>query len=112
MQKFTTVLVAGLAVVLCACSKAEQAKTEDSVQDAAADVAQAGREVANSPAVEKAGENLKEAAHDTGTVLKNAAAGAVSGAKEGMAKAEGDAHKDGEHTTTTTTTTTVETKKN
>jgi len=53
---------------------------------------------------------LKEAAHDTGTVLKDAAKGAVSGAKEGMAKVDDNHHPDGS-TTTTTTTTTVETKK-
>jgi hypothetical protein len=118
MGKIIVVALAGLAVSLGACTKAEQAKTNDNIHDAASDVAQAGHEVANSPAVEKAGENLKEAAHDTGTVLKDAAKGAVSGAKEGMAKAEGDQVKKGDgvenggHTTTTTTTTTVETKKN
>ena len=115
MREIIVVAFTGLAISLGACTKAEQAKTDDNIHDAAANVAEAGHEVANSPAVEKAGENLKEAAHDTGTVIKNAAKGAVSGAKEGMAKAEGDQvkHDTDEHgTTTTTTTTTVETKKN
>ena len=114
MRKIIVIALTGLAVSLGACTKAEQAKTNDNIHDAAADVAQAGKEVANSPAVDRAGENLKEAAHDTGTVIKDAAKGAVSGAKEGMARAEGDQVKDAnDHgTTTTTTTTIVETKKN
>lgn len=110
MRHLILTLAAGVAVTLGACSKAEQAKTEDNVQEAAASVVEAGREVADSPVVEKAGESLKEAAQDTGTVLKDAAKGAVSGAKEGMAKVDDDRHPD--DSTTTTTTTTVETKRN
>ncbi len=110
MRHLIVPLAAGLALTLSACTKAEQAKTEDNVQEAAANVVEAGKEVADSPVVEKAGDSLKEAAKDTGVVLKDAAKGAVSGAKEGMAKVDDDRH-DGS-TTTTTTTTTVETKKN
>ena len=109
MRQVILTLAAGLALTLSACTKAEQAKTEDNVHEAASNLVQAGKEVADSPVVEKAGDSLKEAAKDTGTVLKNAAKGAVSGAKEGMAKVDHDRH-DG--STTTTTTTTVETKKN
>ncbi|WP_293678705.1 hypothetical protein [uncultured Phenylobacterium sp.] len=105
-----TLAAAGAALTLGACTKAEQARTEDNVQKATADVVAAGKEVADSPVVEKAGESLKEAAQDTGTVLKDAAKGAVSGAKQGMAKVDDNRHSDG--STTTTTTTTVETKKN
>jgi hypothetical protein len=109
MRHLVLTLAAGLALTLCACSKTEQAKTEDNVHEATSNVVQAGKEVAASPVVEKAGASLKEAAHDTGTVLKDAAKGAVSGAKEGMAKVDDNRHPD--DTTTTTTTTTVETKK-
>ncbi len=111
MRHLIVPLAAGLALTLSACTKAEQAKTEDNVQEAAANVVEAGKEVADSPVVEKAGDSLKEAAKDTGVVLKDAAKGAVSGAKEGMAKVDDDRH-DGHSSTTTTTTTTVETKKN
>jgi hypothetical protein len=110
MRHLILPLAAGLALTLGACTKAEQVKTEDKVQEATANVVEAGKDVADSPMVEKAGDSLKEAAHDTGTVLKDAAKGAVSGAKEGMAKVDDDRHPDGS-TTTTTTTTVVETKK-
>ena len=82
-------LALAAALSLAACTKAEQARTNAEVRDAASDVAQASRKIADSPAVEKAGDALKEAAHDAGTVLEDATRGAVSGAKEGMAKAEG-----------------------
>ena len=88
MRHLILPLAAGLALTLSACTKADQAKTEDNVHEATANVVQAGKEVADSPVVEKAGDSLKEAAHDTGTVLKGAASGAVSGAKEGAAEAK------------------------
>ena len=111
-MRLTIVTVAALALALTACSKAEQQQTEVKMDAAASNVVEAGREVAASPAAQKAGETLKDAAHDTGVVLKDTAKGAVSGAKEGIAKAKGE-HADGGSTTrTTTTTTTVETKKN
>ena len=105
MNKLILVVAASAALTLSACTKAEQARTDDKVDAAAADVsssakeaggkvADAAHEVANSPAVERAGESLKEAAKDTGTVLKEAGKGAVSGAREGIAKAEG---KDADH---------------
>jgi hypothetical protein len=109
MRHLILTLAAGLALTLGACTKAEQAKTEDSVQEATSNVVEAGKEIADSPVVEKAGDSLKEAAKDTGTVLKDAAKGAVSGAKEGMAKVDDDGPN--HDSTTTTTTTTVETKK-
>lgn len=124
MNKLTLIAIAGAALSLAACTKAEQARTDQNVDAAAADVsasakevggkvADAAKDVADSPAVERAGDSLKEAAKDTGTVLKEVGKGAVSGAREGMAKAEGrDTGHDDHQTTTTTTTTTVETKKN
>ena len=99
------------ALSLAAGKPAEQAKTNAEVRDAASDVAQASKKIADSPAVEKAGDALKEAAHDTGTVLEGATRGAVSGAKEGMAKSRSE-RRAADETTTTTTTTTVETRKN
>ncbi|WP_293900658.1 cell surface protein [Phenylobacterium sp.] len=109
MRHIALLTAAGLALALSACSKADQAKTDADVHAAASDVAQAGHEVATSPVVQKAGESLKDAAHDTGTVLKETAKGAVSGAKAGYAEAKGD-HPSDDSTTTTTTTTTVEKK--
>ena len=99
------------ALAMAACTPAEQAKTNAEVRDAASDVAQASKKIADSPAVDKAGDALKEAARDTGTVLEDATRGAVRGAKEGMAKARNERREDGASTTTTTTTT-VETRKN
>lgn len=100
MNKLILIAAASAALSLAACTKAEQAKTDQNVDQAASDVSRsaaevgdkvsdAAHDVAQSPAVEKAGDSLKEAAHDTGTILKEAGKGAVSGAKEGMAKAEG-----------------------
>jgi len=110
-MRHTPLIAAALALALSACTKAEQAKTETEVKEAAGNVVEAGKEVAASPVAQKAGDSLKEAAKDTGTVLKEAAKGAASGAKEGMAKTKDELHEPGS-TTTTTTTTTVETKKN
>ena len=109
-MRLTILAVAGLALALSACSKADQAKTEAKVDAAAANVVDAGHEVAASPVAQKAGESLKDAAHDTGVVLKDAAKGAVSGAREGLAKTKSDRPDDGS-TTKTTTVTTVETTK-
>ncbi|TAJ68952.1 MAG: hypothetical protein EPO51_25860 [Phenylobacterium sp.] len=100
MNKLIVASLASAGLMLAACTKAEQAKTDQNVDQAASDVSrsaaevgdkvsEAAKDVANSPAVEKAGDSLKEAAKDTGTILKEAGKGAVSGAKEGMAKAEG-----------------------
>lgn len=106
MNKLILAIAASAAAMtLSACTKAEQARTEDNVDAAAADVsasakevggkvADAAQDVANSPVVERAGDSLKEAAKDTGTVIKETGKGAVSGAREGIAKAEG---KDAEH---------------
>lgn len=109
MNKLILVIAASAAISLSACTKAEQARTDDNVDAAAADVsasakevggkvADAAHDVANSPAVERAGDSLKEAAKDTGTVLKEAGKGAVSGAHDGIAKVEGkDAERDPAH---------------
>jgi hypothetical protein len=123
MNKLIVVSLASAGLMLAACTKAEQAKTDQNVDQAATDVSRsaaevgdkvsdAAKDVADSPAVEKAGDSLKEAARDTGTILKEAGKGAVSGAREGVAKAEGKDAAHDDHSTTTTTTTTVETKKN
>jgi hypothetical protein len=112
MKSLIIAATAALALALGACTQAEEAKTKADVHDAASNVVEAGHKVAASPVTQKAGEDLKEAAHDTGTVLKDAAKGAVSGAKEGIAKTKGDHDEAGSTTTTTTTTRTVETKKN
>ena len=94
MRHLIPLAAAGLALALSACSPAEQAKTDADVHAAASDVAQASKQVADSPVVQKAGDSLKEAAHDTGTVIKETAKGAVSGAKEGYAETKGDRHAD------------------
>lgn len=104
MRKLILVAVAGAALTLAGCSKSEQAEADRNVDEAASDVsrsaaevggkvADAAQDVADSPAVEKAGESLKEAARDTGTVLKEAGKGAVSGARDGIAQAEGKDHE-------------------
>ena len=111
-MRLTILAVAGLALALGACSKADQAKTEAKVDAAAANVVDAGHEVAASPVAQKAGQSLKDAAHDTGVVLKDAAKGAVSGAREGLAKTKGDHPDDGSSTKTTTVTTVETTKQN
>lgn len=111
-MRLTILAIAGCTLALSACSKADQAKTEAKVDAAASNVVEAGHEVAASPVAQKAGETLKEAAHDTGVVLKDTAKGAVRGAKEGIAKAKGEHPGDGSTTRTTTVTTVETTKKN
>jgi len=101
MNKLILIAIAGSALTLAGCTRAEQAEADQNADKAASNVSQtasevgdklagAAKDVADSPAVEKAGDSLKEAAKDTGTVLKEAGKGAVSGAREGMAKAEGE----------------------
>ena len=90
MQKSFMVAFASLAFALAACSKAEQQDTTADVKAAAADVGDKAREAASSPAVKEVGSEIKEAAGDAGTVIKETARGAAQGAREGAAKVEAE----------------------
>jgi len=85
----TMMLAAGLALALTACSKAERQDTANDVQAAADRVSEEAKQAASSPEVKKVGSEIKEAAGDAGTVVKETAQGAAQGAKEGAAAIRG-----------------------
>ena len=96
MKTLITASIAGLAIALAACSKEEAREAGNDVEAAADKVAQETKEAVTSPEVKEVGSEIKEAAGDVGTVVKNAAQGAAEGAREGIAKVEGEA-KDETH---------------
>lgn len=87
------VAVAAILFAVAGCTRAEQAESRQDVKAAAADIRDEAHDAANSPAVKKAGDDLKDAAGDVGHVLKESAKGAVDGARKGAAEAEGDADR-------------------
>ena len=95
MNKLITVSAAGLALALAACTEAERRDTGNDVEAAAEKVGDEVQEAVNSPEVKEVGSEIKEAAGDVGTVVKDAAKGAASGAREGMAKVEGEVKDEG-----------------
>ena len=86
----------GLALAVGACTEAERRDTGNDVEAAAGKVAAETKEAVTSPEMKEVGSEIKEAAGDVGTVVKEAAQGAASGAREGMAKVEGEV-KDESH---------------
>ena len=94
MQKSIMVVLAGAALALGACSKAEQQDTTHDVKAAANEVSARAKEAASSPEVKQVGSEIKQAAGQAGTVIKETAKGAAQGAREGAAKVEAESKGD------------------
>jgi protein involved in sex pheromone biosynthesis len=96
MKKLIMVSAASLVFALAACSKSDQDKTSQDVNEAAAKVKADAKDVAQSPEVKKVGEEAKSALKDAAHVTKEAAKGAAAGARQGAADVENksDAAKD------------------
>ena len=92
-MKLIMAAIMGVTIALAGCTKADQAKTDADIKAAADTVADKAKEAAGSPEVKQVGSEIKEAAGDVGTVVKETAKGAVQGAKEGAreGKAKADA---------------------
>jgi len=86
MLKMLTIAASALA--LTACSQAERQDAAADAQQAADKVAAETKEAVTSPEVKEMGAEIKDAAGDAGTVIKETAKGALEGAKEGAAKVE------------------------
>lgn len=99
MRKLIPVTLAGMALALAACTREDAADASADTQAAADRVGSEIRDAANSPELKEMGAEIKDAAGDVGTVLKDTAKGAAEGAREGAAKveAESDGHKDAEN---------------
>ena len=89
MLKIALAPLVGLTIALAGCDRRDTADAGNDVEAAADRVAAETRDALNSPEMKEVGSELKEAAGDVGTVLKETARGAVDGAREGAAKAEG-----------------------
>ena len=94
MNTLITATLMGFTLALAGCSREEAREAGNDVEAAADKVAAETKEAVNSPEMKEVGSEIKEAAGDVGTVVKEAAQGAASGAREGMAKVEGDGHDD------------------
>jgi hypothetical protein len=90
MQKLLPATLAGLAIAITACSKEEARDVGQDARAAAAKVGDEAKDAANSPELKEFGSEVKEAAKDTGQVIKEAAKGAAEGAREGAAKVEAE----------------------
>ena len=108
-------IAAFAALALAACTEAEKADVKEDTDTIAADVKQSASEIANSSAVSNLKAEAKDAAQDTGAVLKKGAAEVKEGAadvaamaKARAAKVRAEAAREDNETTTTTTTTTTE----
>ncbi len=94
MLRIALVPLMGLSIALAGCDRQDAADAGNDVEAAAGKVADETRDAMNSPEVKEVGSELKEAASDVGTVLKETAKGAAQGAREGAAKAEGSDQPD------------------
>jgi hypothetical protein len=99
MLKLIPVTLAGVVLALAACTREDTADVKADTQAAADRVGSEIRDAANSPELKEMGAEIKDAAGDVGTVIKDTAKGAAEGAREGAAKveAESDGHKDAEN---------------
>lgn len=91
MRNLTTVMCAGLAFALAACTEAERQDTGNDLEAAAQRVESEVADAVDSPELREVGAEIKDAAGDAGQVLKDTAQGAVEGAREGAAKVEREA---------------------
>lgn len=98
MRKLLPVTLAGVVLALAACTREDRVDTANDTEAAADRVGSEIRDAANSPELKELGSEIKDAAGDVGTVLKDTAKGAAAGAREGAAKveAESDGHNDAE----------------
>ena len=95
MRHMIPVALAGAVLALAACTREDVADANNDTEAAAERVGSEIRDAANSPELKEIGAEIKDAAGDVGTVIKDTAKGAAQGAREGAAKveAEGDHEK-------------------
>jgi hypothetical protein len=70
------ILVASLCLAAAACSRGDENRVRDDAHAAGQDVADAAQSVKNDPAVQQAGADARQAAHDTAVSVKKGAADA------------------------------------
>jgi len=88
MRLFVLAAVAVAAFAAAACSPSDQAEVKADVQEAADQVKDAARSVANDPDIKEAGQALKNVAADAGASVKDAAAEVKAASRDAAADAK------------------------
>lgn len=91
MPNRATAMFAGVVFALAGCTEAERRDAGTDLEAAADKVGAEVKDAVDSPELRQVGSEIKDAAGDAGQVIKDAAQGAVEGAREGAAKVEREA---------------------